>query len=195
MAQIKLVTVKANGRRYMYLNAEKGKVHVRGEVLAVGGYSSNHGAPKTFMIDRVDIKTVDLSTELLAELLAQGKRDPITDKPIPEPAPKVKKERKKKHPLANFNGQYWEFTPKAIKQLKAEGEDMAWDGLGNYLSEDLLQDAAMDVAQYHMDFTDAGMREGYNPGREAIADYIYDGMLKGLERVKAEGRSTDMPVG
>jgi len=193
MAHLKLVTVKANGRQYMYLNENKGKVHVRGEVLAVGGFSTNHGDAKTFLADRVTIREVDLTKELLAQLLAQSKRDPVTDKPIPEPAPKVKKVKVKKNKWANksydYDGARWELTEYAIKQLAAGGYDYAMDQLGDGLDEQHISDAAMDMAMYHCDLTDAGVPEGLHVIRECAADCIHEGMLKAIKQCKSQGRS------
>ena len=151
MAHLKLVTVKANGRQYMYLNAGNGKVHTRGEVLAVGGFSTNHGDAKTFLLDKVDIRTVDLTKELLAALLAQSKRDPKTDQPIPEPAPKVKKVKVKNKWVTEdrYDGRL-RLTKWAEKELVREGKGIAEDGLGNYIDGDhALPDAASDRALGH----------------------------------------------
>ncbi len=200
MAGIKLARVVANSKHYIVIANDGKKVRCKGEVLRVSGHSAMHeNKDKVFLADKVVISEVDLTEELLQQL-----KDQTVPKEKNFKMPYEKKPKKKKHPLANFvtdyeygaryGGRgYWQITEKGIKQLMAEGEDVAWDGLGNYLDENTLQDAAMDSASYHMDFTDAGMPEGYNQGREAVADYIYEGMLKGLKRVKAEGRSTEMP--
>ena len=202
MAAIKLAKVAATGKNYIVIAVDKNKVRCKGEVLRVSGCSAMHEAKdKVFLADRVSVREVDLTEELLNQL-----KDQTVPKEKNFKMPYEKKAPKKKHPLANFvyDAEYgrrwggkgfWQLTEKANRQLIAEGEDIAWDGLGNYIDERNMQDVAMDAAGYHQDFTDAGMPEGYNPGREAVADMIYEGMLKGLKRVKAEGRKTEMPGG
>jgi hypothetical protein len=98
--------------------------------------------------------------------------------------------RKKWVKRGKYSGQL-ELTDHAVKQLMLEGEDVAWDGLGNYLDEDTLQDAAVDSARNHYELSIDGVPEEHVL-RECAADYIYEGMLKGLKRVKAEGRSTEI---
>jgi len=188
MAHLKLVTVKANGRQYMYLNAGKGKVHVRGEVLAVGGFSTNHGDAKTFLIDKVDIHTVDLTKELLVHLLAQGKRDAKTDKPIPEPAPKVKKPKGNKWVTEDRYDGRLRLTKWAEKELVREGKGIAEDGLGNYIDGDhALQDAAYDLAMGHYDLDHAGV-PAHSVIREIAADLIYEGMHIMLKKFEKQGK-------
>ena len=195
---IKVARVTATGKCYIVIATDKNKVRCKGEVLRVSGASAMHeNKDRVFLADKVTITETDLTEQFLNQLKEQTVPKPVQPKPSREKKPK-------KHPLANFvydseygrryGGKgYWELTEKACKQLMAEGEDVAWDGLGNYLDQNMLGDAAMDAASYHSDFTAAGMPEGYNQGREAVADMIYDGMMKGLKRVKAEGRSTSMP--
>lgn len=85
-----------------------------------------------------------------------------------------------------------QLTDHARRQLVAEGYDCGMDGLGNYLDEDTIQDAAMDSALYHTELTMDGVPEGHVPLREAAADYIYEGMLKALKEKRAAGKRTDL---
>lgn len=185
---MKIARINSTGKCYIVVGEGAGKVRCKGEVLRVSGASAMHETrDRVFLRDKVSIFQTDLTESLLIQLKEQN---------MPKFVVKPSKIRKpKQHPLANCVGGYWMLTAKAIKQLEAEGEDIAYDGLGNYLDENTLQDAAVDAASYHSDFTDAGMPEGFNKDREAVADMIYEGMLKGLARVKAEGRSTSIRRG
>jgi hypothetical protein len=83
-------------------------------------------------------------------------------------------------------------TEYADKQLELEGYDVGMDGLGNYLDEDSLQDVAMDSARGHFELTQAGVKEGSTPCREAAADMIYEGMLKALKEKRLKGEKVSM---
>lgn len=198
---MKVARVKTTGKCYVVIAEGQGKVRCKGEILRVSGASTMHESrDKVFLSEKVEVFDTDRNEKMLWMMANQCVPKLKENRVKSEPKPR----KPKQHPLANFvydahygkkwGGKgYWTLTEKAEKQLRAEGEDIAWDGLGNYLDENVLQDAACDAASYHSDFTEAGMPEGFNQGREVVADMIYEGMLRGLKRVKDSGRSTQMP--
>lgn len=68
---IKLVTVNANGKRYVYISQDRNKVKVHGKVERVAGFDAVYGPDKTFLLDRCTVTDVDLTEELLKELALQ----------------------------------------------------------------------------------------------------------------------------
>ena len=72
IAQVKVVTVIANGERYIYQSNAgdfgKSKVCVKGKLLGTNGLSLTHGPDRVFLRDRVKIEDVDLTEELIASL-------------------------------------------------------------------------------------------------------------------------------
>lgn len=172
----RVARVKSNGKRYFVVMTTGGKVYCKGEVLSRGGFAASFGKDKTFKADKVDISEIELTEDLLDELIAQE-----------QPPLKVERAEKK---FAKREGRSWTLTEYGRKQLVLEGEDMAWDGIGNYLGESEMATAAYEVAEFHSGLTDSGVPEGMSQIRECAADYIYQGMLKALERARAVGRKT-----
>lgn len=70
---VKIVKVLANGKRYLFLSEDKGKVRCKGVVLGYAGASATHGTDKTFLSNRVEVSECDYSEELLMELYDQDK--------------------------------------------------------------------------------------------------------------------------
>jgi hypothetical protein len=184
-----IARVKSNGKRYFVINIGHGKVYCKGEIKNRSGFSATFGDDKRFLEDRVEITQVDLTEDLLDELIAQ--EGPVT---APIVSPKVEKVGRKKWTKTVGKGfdKRRELTDYAIKRLKLEGEDLAWDALGNYMNEQDLENAAMEIAMEHYELTEEGVPQ-FNVLREIAADYLYDGMLKGKKRVIAEGRSLEVP--
>jgi hypothetical protein len=138
-----------------------------------------------------------ISERYLKEHMAVSHPKPV--KPPKEPKVKTKTKTKlsrNKWVKAYSEGgyRYFEFTELARKSLRDAGEDMAWDGLGNYVNVQDLETAAYEIAMDHPDLDDADLPKGHVL-REIAADIIYDGMLKGKARVIAEGRSLEVPRG
>jgi hypothetical protein len=191
---VKLVaTVKFTGKRYFVLRADGKKVHTRGEVLGVGGFDATYGPDKTFLASAVNIHEVEYTEELLAQLYEQG-----TGKKLPPapPPPKVRARRPRSSRRRwlkrdKYTGRLV-LTSHARTRLWREGYGVAEDGLGNYLDEGLLSDAAMDLAAYHPELSYDGAREGFNNIREAAADYLHEGMQACLKEAKKTGRKITM---
>lgn len=112
--------------------------------------------------------------------------------PKPPREPRVKKAKVIGNKWVRWEAGAWSMTKAYVKQLQLEGEDIAWDGLGNYMSERDLETAAMEIALGDDRLRDAGVPENFCTIRECVADCIYDGMLKGKKRVIAEGRNLDI---
>ncbi len=68
---VRLVRVRANGRRFLFLNEHRDIVECRGEVQCVNGFSAQHGPNRRFKRNRVEILEVDLTENLLQELLEE----------------------------------------------------------------------------------------------------------------------------
>ena len=164
---IKIVTVKANGKRYIFLDELNGKVHTKGEVNQVSGHSARHDPNKTFMADRVEVREVDLSEELLNELLAQNG----VIQPLEVKQPKWVKVH---------NDGHRELTPHARKEFKRMGYDLGMDGFGSHLVEESIEDYAIDTARYNVELTSEGIPESHVI-RECAADLVADGLFKALE--------------
>ena len=194
---IKLVKVRANGKRFILLEEQASepertgssvrKIRCKGEVLRVSGCSAVHGDNKVFMGDRVDIIDAELSEELLKELMLEA--GPQAGPPPPEAKEKVKK---RKHWAVRDRSGHWELTSFGRNSLQREGYDLGDAEIGNTLDEETLQDAAMDMARYHMELDADGVPSGYTGLRECAADYIHEGLCKALEERRKQGRKTSM---
>ena len=166
--RLRLVRVKITGKRFWYLSEARGIVHCKGEVRRVSGFSAVHGPDRKFKRDYVEITDEVLTEELLASLLAEA-----VD-PLPEPRKKWAEASLDYacHTVLNI-------TEHGARMLEQAGHDMALDIPG---IEEFAQDAAMDAAAYHDELTRDGVPEGYMITlRECAADYIYDGICKGLK--------------
>jgi hypothetical protein len=193
IAPIRLVRVKATGKRFIYLAEDKGKVRCRGEVQSVSGFSAKHGKDRTFLADRVEVlPEVDYTEELLVGLLAEHAI--AVQQTVARLVSEVMELKpKRKLWLKRGSDGRLELTEHARKELDAGGYDCALDGLGNYFSPDDLESAATDLAMYHDELTRDGAKEGYTIIRECAADYIYEGMLRALKEKEAKGERVEKP--
>ena len=200
---IKLAKVKTNGRRFIVISIDKNKVRCKGEVQRVSGYSAVHGPDKTFLDNFVEVIDEEYTEALLNELHRESTTVLEKPKSLVLP-PEIKPMKTAKMPKADIHARkkwlvYDKYsnrlylTDHARKQLELEGYDVACDGLGNYLTENSLQDAAMDGAAYHCELEQDGMKPGYSITAEAAADYIYSGMLRALKEFHAAGKNTGIP--
>ncbi len=189
---MRLCTVKKTGKRYVYSGEHRDVVVCKGEVERISGLSAAHGLDKRFKRDAVWVQDADLTEQLLRELAEQN---PDYRFPPPEPIPS--EEPAWVEWEIDWRGKrFARLTPYADKQLMEMGLDMGRDGIGNYLDENTLQDAAVDSAMYIDELTREGVREGLlTPCREAAADMIYEGMLKALKEKRAEGKKTTLEDG
>lgn len=69
---MRLVTVKATGKRYIYNGEHRDLVVCKGEVRRLNGLSVTHGPDKKFKRDAVWVVEVDLNEQLLRELYEQS---------------------------------------------------------------------------------------------------------------------------
>ena len=137
-----------------------------------------------------------ISVQYLKQHMSISHPKPV--KPPKEPKVKKVKSKKKGNKWVKWVGPdfggHWEMTKAYTKQLMLEGEDCAWDGLGNYLDMSNFESCAMDMATGDDRMTELGIPE-YCTLRECVADAFHDGMLKGKARVIAAGRDIKMKVG
>lgn len=174
---MKICTVKKTGKRYIYAGEHRDVVVCRGEIRSLNGFSATHGPDKKFKRDTVWVVEVDLNEGLLAQLLEQSD---IKDPPPPPPIPAEPEKPKWVEWFTDFDGKRRALlTEHADERLVEMGRDMAADIEG---IDEFAQDAAMDAAAYLPDLTREGVREGYTvPCREAAADMIHEGIIRGLE--------------
>jgi hypothetical protein len=189
---IKIVTVNANGKRFILTSDEGKKVRVRGEVQRYSGLSAVHGPDKVFMADRVKISDVEYDEALLESLCAETNAVDVAALRVEEEnkasilkqEKQLKRERKKfLNEGASYDGrQTRTLTEYADQYFKKMGYDYAMDQLGNGLDENMLADAAIDIAAYESKLSSFGVKEGGDVNlRESAADMIHEGMLKALE--------------
>lgn len=171
---MRLCTVKATGKRYIYAGERRDIITVRGEVRRVQGSDAAHGPDKKFKRDAVWVVEVDLNEQLLQELYEQSD---IKDPPPPPPPPE---EPKWVEWWTDWDGRRRaRLTEFADKRLIEMGRDIASDMEG---IQDFAQDAAMDTAAYLQELSREGVREGHMvPCREAAADMIYEGITQVLK--------------
>lgn len=71
---VRLVRVRATGKRYILLDESGRVVKVKGEVRWVSGLSAGHGADRRYIKGAVEVlPEVDYTEELLLDLLDEGK--------------------------------------------------------------------------------------------------------------------------
>lgn len=184
MKTVKLAQNKVTGRSYIVTAEEPKKVRCKGPVVRVSGFSAMHGNDLVFLREAVNLREEPYTEELLHALCKQDGGESA--------AAKIEPINQDENAWVEWEGRRARLTPYADAQLQAEGYDVGMDGLGNYLDEGMLQDAAMDSALYHHELTRAGVREEYTPCREAAADMIYEGMLKALKEKKAAGKKVTL---
>jgi hypothetical protein len=73
MIPIRIVTVMSTGKRFILLSTSwDGKVKCKGEVLRRNGLSAVHARNRLFLEDSVKISEVDLTEQLLDELVREA---------------------------------------------------------------------------------------------------------------------------
>lgn len=73
MVPVLLAKVKRSGKLYVVESVDRLKVRCHGDVLALSGLSANYGPPKVFRKEDVEVREVDRTDLLMAELLSQAK--------------------------------------------------------------------------------------------------------------------------
>ena len=110
---VKMVTVTATGRRYLWLNEHRDIVECKGEVQLLSGFSPVHGPNRKFKRTFVDVAEVELTEDLLKSLLAQGGESSV--KPAEKP---------KKWVEFNAHSHVLDVTDYARRQLQRLGKKM-----------------------------------------------------------------------
>ena len=183
---MKIVTVRKTGRRYIYAGERWEKVTVRGEIRRRNGLALVHGTDKVFRRNDVWITDESLTEELVQKLCEQSPELEPTPPPPPEPPPGPPKWVEWHRDCVDGRNRA-QLTEHACRELEAMGKSSGPDLVAGGMDESILGDAAMDSAAYLDELTREGVREGYMvPVREAAADLIYEGMLKGVEEYRKE---------
>jgi hypothetical protein len=110
---VKMVTVTATGRRYLWLNEHRDIVECKGEVQRLSGFSPVHGPNRKFKRTFVELAEVELTEDLLKSLLTQGGE--LSAKPTEKP---------KKWVEFNAHSHVLDVTDYARRQLQRLGEKM-----------------------------------------------------------------------
>lgn len=181
---IKLVTVIATGKRFIFINDVDGKVHVQGPVLRIAGFDAVHGPVKAFLKPKVKIEECEMSLALLGELLNES--GAMTEGTVVKPP---KREKWVDHPFKN-NPTMCRITPHGRKMLEKEGYDWGLAEIGNTLPfHGSLEDAATEMAYHHAELTRDGIPEGHYAVREAAADFLFSGLCRAREALAKDGSS------
>jgi len=188
---IKIITVNANGKRFILTADEGKKVRVRGEVQRYSGLSAVHGPDKVFMADRVKISDAEYDEELLESLCAETNAVDVAALRVEEEnkssilklEKQLKRERKKfLNEGASYDGrQERTLTEFAGKYYENLGYITGMDQIGNGLDETGFEDMAGEAGTYDQKLTSFGVKEdGSIPLREAATDHFYDGLLRAM---------------
>lgn len=200
-----LVTVKANGNRYILKDFQQRKVYCFGEVKSVHGSSAMHGPDKVFLRDSVTVgDPIDRTEDVLMELWKQDK-DGYTA--YLQQLAALEQERQRKllfdewvEKEIDWNGRMiYRLTSKAIEHYIAMGRDLFNDN-PEIEGGPQYEDMATDMGMYDMELDRRGIKpmglgtraDFDSPGfrlRESVAEYIFDGVCKTRdEKEKADGR-------